>query len=124
MALLTPVLTLLLLGAVDLGRASYAQIAMNRAAYSGAQRAGLSAAQCASPVGATLRSAVENEFALLGTTGLTVACTTGADGWTHSGTAFNYAHVTISYPFTAIGPYGPLLPSYTMSRQVRIRVKP
>ena len=55
-----------------------------------------------------------------------VACSTGTDGATYNSGAgvFRYTDVTVTYRFTAIGPYSALLPSYDISRTSRVRRVP
>lgn len=164
-ALLLPMLMLLMLGAVDFGRAMYAVVAVNNAAYNGAVWAaqylkygtvgtpscGSSTAYCCptnnntttpsltSPT--SIREAALRDFSggfeypstcptttssLGSTCNPQVSCSTGTDAYFSgsSGTQHRYVEVTVSYQFTAVGPYGPWVGGTDISRTVRVRRVP
>lgn len=119
LALLTPFLLLLVLGAIDLGRAYYATIAISNAAYNGAQEAASAVAGCSS---STITTLVNAEMSLL-TGSPTITCTSVADGYVVGTTTFTYKQVTVTYQLNLIGPYSPWLTSFTLTSTARMRTE-
>lgn len=156
-----PMLTLLVLGSVDFGRAMYAIITVNNAAFHSALWAanhlrysttgcGTSGAYCCPTENNTtaidtvnptrIRDVVIRDFlvgldytgtcssatsSVSSTCNPAVSCSTTTDGYTYSsGTPYRYAEVTVTYRWTAIGPYDALLGQIDIPRAVRLRKVP
>lgn len=155
-ALLLPMLTTLMLGAVDFGRVMYAVVTVNNAAfhsslwaanklrYGTAGGCGSSTSYCCpiennttainTTVPTRIRDVVIRDFLVgLGytdscpstTSGVgstcnpSVSCSTGTDSQ-----SYQYVDVTVSYQWSALGPYGPLVGTIDIPRTVRIRKLP
>ena|GEM_PF-4092720 len=155
-ALLLPMLTTLMLGAVDFGRAMYAVVTVNNAAFHSSLWAANklrygTAGGCASSTSyccptennttaintttpTRIRDVVIRDFLVgLGYTDTcpsttssvgstcnpSVSCSTSTDSQ-----SYRYVDVTVSYRWSALGPYGPLVGTIDIPRTVRIRRLP
>ena len=157
-ALVLPLLMLLVLGAVDFGRAMYAVITVNNASFHSAlwaaQKLRQGVAGCGSgSTSATFCCPVENNTTAVDTAlplrirdvvirdflvGLSytdtcpsatssasstcnpaVSCTTSTDA-----SGYRYVDVTVTYRWTAIGPYDALVSQIDIPRTIRIRKLP
>ncbi|TAK64792.1 MAG: hypothetical protein EPO22_05460, partial [Dehalococcoidia bacterium] len=94
LGVLLPILLILVLGAIDFGRAYYSSQAVDNAARTGAQYAAVSTANAGDLDG--IRTAAQQETSTLPHSP-TVTATTGTDG-----RGKTYSRVTVSYNFTTL----------------------
>ena len=165
-ALLTPMLMVLMVGTVDGGRALYAAVSVDNAAFHSAiwtsnhLKQGTAGTPSCGSVGAICCPYANNTTAYVeGSTtptsireivlrdflaGLTVTntcpatsstigsdcnpaveCSTGSESYTYGGgTAYRYVDVTVTYRWSAVGPYGPIVGSVDIPRTTRMRKVP
>jgi Flp pilus assembly protein TadG len=116
LGILVPILLVIVLGAVDFGRAYYSSQAVANGARTGAQYAAVSTANAGNLSGIT--SAALQETGTL-THSPTVTATTGTDSRGKS-----YVRVTVSYVFTTIVAWPGLPHSVAMTRTVQMRIGP
>jgi Flp pilus assembly protein TadG len=116
LGILLPVLTLLLVVAVDFGRLYHSYVSVSNAARTGAQYASASSANSTNTAGIT--SAVNQDAGGL-QGNATVTSSTGTD---NSGNT--YVSVTVSYQFNTLFDWVGLPASIPLSRTVRMRVLP
>ena len=118
LALITPVLLLLLLGATDFGRVYFAHVSVTNAARNGADYAARGN-QSAVDADGIREAALWDTNELLGTseTNPAVTSVTGTDS---QGT--EYSEVTVSYQFSTLIPWPGLPSSVTVERTVRSKV--
>jgi Flp pilus assembly protein TadG len=119
-AVILPVLLLLVMGAVDFGRAYFAYVSVTNGARNGAQYASQSPV-AAEDADAIREAVLADTSDLLNTseTNPEVSITTGTDG--RGGL---YADVTVSYTYGTIFPWPGLPGSIDLARTVRARVTP
>ena len=130
MALITPVLILLLLGAADLGRAFYAYTAITNAAREGA-RYGASNPGNSSGIVARVQNEVANSQLTIPSGGISTACSTYTSGsYTKGGnvscsSAVNgdYITVNINYTFNFISGYILGVGSITLSSNATMAIR-
>jgi Flp pilus assembly protein TadG len=118
LALVTPVILLLVLGAVDFGRAYFAHVSVTNAARNGADYAAQNDSAAADTAG--IREVVMWEMSeLVNTSGTNpeVTVATGTD--TQDG---DYAEVTVTYEFSTLVPWPGLPDSIDVARTVRSKV--
>ena len=114
LGVLLPILLIIVLGAVDFGRAYYSSQAVDNAARTGAQYAAVSTANAGDVNG--IKTAALQETGNLSTSP-TVTATTGTDS-----RGKTYAKVTVSYNFTTLIAWPGLPHSVSMTRTVQMRV--
>jgi len=117
-AIVLPVLLILVLGSIDLGRLFFAYISVSNAARIGAQYASASP-DASTDVTGIRDAAVADTNGLVGTssTNPDVSTATGADAQGHM-----YAEVTVDYTYSTIFPW-PVIPgSVSVERTVRAMV--
>jgi Flp pilus assembly protein TadG len=116
MGILLPILLVIVLGAVDFGRAYYSSQSVANAARTGAQYAAVSTANAGNLSGIT--TAAQQETGTLAQSP-TVTATTGTDSRGKS-----YTRVTVSYNFTTMIAWPGLPHSVPMTRTVQMRIGP
>ena len=117
-ALILPVLMIIVLGTVDLGRVFFAYISVTNAARNGAQYAASDSENVADVTGIR-DAALADTGQLLNTSAANpdVAIATGDDSQGHL-----YAEVTVSYDFSTLFPWPGLPDSVNVARKVRAMV--
>ena len=117
-ALILPVLMIIVLGTVDLGRVFFAYISVTNAARNGAQYAASDSENVADVTGIR-DAALADTGQLLNTSAANpdVAIATGDDSQGHL-----YAEVTVSYDFSTLFPWPGLPDSVNVQRKVRAMV--
>lgn len=116
LGVLMPILLVIVLGAVDFGRAYHSSQSVANAARTGAQYAAVSTANAGNLSGIT--TAALQETGTLAHTP-TVTASTGTDSRGES-----YARVTVSYAFTTMIAWPGLPHSVPMTRTVQMRIGP
>ena len=120
LAFILPLLLVLVLGSIDLGRLFYAYISVTNGARNGATYASASADNLDDT--AAIRDAVlQDTTGLLDTseTNPDVAVTTGTDSL-----GYSYAEVRVTYTFSPLFPWPGIPSSIEMERAVRAMVSP
>lgn len=116
LGVLIPLLLIIVLGAIDFGRAYFAYISVTNAARAGAQYASVSNANAANPAGITA-AAMQETGSFSDSPTVTASTSTDSRGKT-------FAKVTVAYHFNTLFAWPGLPHNVPMTQTVAMRVGP